>query len=93
MGHFTHPLTPEGLGEKMYWPGQILPPPSCFFVMSGSLAPLFITCGQMVKLKQTSCLLNMISMVRFACFKHANFCFQMFQPIRMLKKRIVECPA
>ena len=35
----THPLTSEGLGrKKLYWQWQILLPPSCFFVMSGSLA-------------------------------------------------------
>ena len=30
MVQLTHPETPEGLDIKKYWPGQILPPPSCF---------------------------------------------------------------
>ena len=34
------------------------PPPSCFFVVSGYLAPLFIIGGQTMKLKPISCLLN-----------------------------------
>ena len=42
--------------------GQILLPPYSFFVMSGSLAPLFIMCGHTVKLKPISCLLNWMSM-------------------------------
>ena len=41
MGHFTHPLTPEGLGENMYWPGQIHPPPSCFFCYEWATSTTF----------------------------------------------------
>ena len=53
----------RGNCEKKVVPAGTNPPPSfLFFVMSGSLAPLFIICGQTIKLKPISCLLNKMSM-------------------------------
>ena len=40
--------------KKLQWPGRTLP--LLPFFVSGYLAPLFITCGQTVKLKPISCL-------------------------------------
>ena len=52
------PINTRGTGQKkLEQPGQLLPPPSCFFVVSGSLAPFFAICGETVKLTSISCLL------------------------------------
>ena len=55
MGLFTHPLTQEALCIKFS-------PPSCFFAPCGSIAQLFILCGQTVKLKPIISLFTWMSM-------------------------------
>ena len=52
----TYPPTPEGLGRKKLFQSGLIHPLLPVFITSGSLAPLFIISGQMVKLKQINCL-------------------------------------
>ena len=58
MVQLTHPETPELLDIKNTGRDKSSPLPPVFVVVSGSTVPIFIVCGQMVKLKQISSLVT-----------------------------------
>ena len=62
------PISNRGTEQKNCTGRDKSSPSLLFFVMSWSLAPLFIICGQMVKLKPFSCLVNQMSMNKIYSF-------------------------